>query len=453
MGPVIDLTTLFPWRIIAVFAYSLSAYVIAHSCSKDKWHPFLTLLTIFAARIVTSVAFTDSNLNMLGYVVFALLYFVILCIFTYDSSVFSKIICSIFQILSYILSVLIMGFTYLFLYDNQDPQEILGTTNPNAEFLYFYLVRCIVMIVCGFAVAGIIRIIRAKKEKKQWRNKLLFAYLSFFPVSHIWVLILLFIVIPTDTERTYLVNTPLNVAIAMTMLLIMLFDCFYPFLIDRFEKLTLENEEKSKQLLKNEMDYQQTKMLSAEQNEFHKLRHDFSNLLVTAQGFIELGEPEKALQIIQKTQKQMRQVSGVPICVNQIIHVVLYIKQQKADELGVSLQMSVQESCVLKIDDYSVCRVMHNLLDNALDAAAKSPEKSVRVNVLADPQKFAVHVENSFAVTGRKNKPAAGHGYGLGIVQDIVRQHGGTYSAHVQNGLYCAGAEMPNISVAPAENK
>lgn len=453
MGPVIDLTTLFPWRIIAVFASSVCAYVIANSCTKDKWHPILTFLTVFVVRIITSVLFYNNDvLNAFGYLIFTVLYFIILCFFT-NGSIPIKIICSVLQLVASFLPTLIMVFVYVIIYQGKDYNDVFGTENANLDYLFLYLIRCILMIVCGYLVAGILRYIISKRENKNIKNKRIFAYLTFFPVSHMFVIVFALFIAPKDYVNASNFGMAVNIAVTVLMLLIMLFDCFYPFLIDRFEKLTLENEEKSKQLLKNEMDYQQTKMLSAEQNEFHKLRHDFSNLLVTAQGFIELGEPEKALQIIQKTQKQMRQVSGVPICVNQIIHVVLYIKQQKADELGVSLQMSVQESCVLKIDDYSVCRVMHNLLDNAIDAAAKSPEKAVRVNVLADPQKFAVHVENSFAVTGGKNKPAAGHGYGLGIVQDIVRQHGGTYSAHVQNGLYCAGAEMPNVSVAPAENK
>lgn len=74
MGPIIDITTLFPYRIIILFAYSFACYNIAHSVLKDKFNSFITLIAIFVARILTSIAFFNrESLEALGYPVFAIL--------------------------------------------------------------------------------------------------------------------------------------------------------------------------------------------------------------------------------------------------------------------------------------------------------------------------------------------------------------------------------------------
>lgn len=428
-----------------LFTYSFVAYVIAHSCTKDKWNPVFTFFAIFAVRIVLSVVFTDSSLNMLGYVLFALLYFAILCLFTYGSVV-GKIICPILQIIAYIASVFLASFLYVVIYGNTDPQDIFGSDNPNLEHLYFYLLRCIIFMVCGYIVAGILKVIYVKKDKHPVRNKLLFAYLSFFPVSHIFIIVFTITTFPAGEGSTTQYNTTFSVASVVLMLLIMLFDCFYPFILDRFERLTLENEKKEKRLLKNELDYQQAKLLSAEKDEFRKLRHDFKNILATAQGFIELDQPDKALQIIKKTQKDLSSVSGIVLCANSILNVVLSVAKQKADAQGIAFHVLVKESAVLKLDDYLVCRLMHNLLDNALEAAAAAAEKSVAVHIWIDAACFDIAVQNTCTSEEKRTKRSGDHGHGTAIIRQIVKQYMGTYTVTAENGTYLAKVQLSNAS-------
>ena len=83
MGPIIDITNLFPYRIIMLFAYSFACYNIAHSVLKDKFNSFITLIAIFIARILTSVAFFNrESIDALGYPAFAILLFVTLTFLT-----------------------------------------------------------------------------------------------------------------------------------------------------------------------------------------------------------------------------------------------------------------------------------------------------------------------------------------------------------------------------------
>lgn len=445
MGPVIDLTTLFPWRIIAVFADSFSAYVIAHSRTKDKWHPALTFLAIFVVRVITSVLFYNNEmLNAIGYLIFSLANVLVLSLFTYGRLP-GKILCAVMHLVSSFLATCIMALVSGVIYGNRDFEQIFGENDYRLTHLYLYLIRCVVMIVCGFLVAGILRLLTAKKNKKQRRNKSFFVYLTFFPLSHIFVIVLAFLIAPIDYEtQTFSFGT--SIMVIVLMLLIMVFDCFYPFILDRFERLTLENEEKEKRLLKNELDYQQVKLLSAEKDEFRKLRHDFKNILATAQGFIELDQPDKALQIIKKTQKDLSSVSGIVLCANSILNVVLSVAKQKADAQGIAFHVLVKESAVLKLDDYLVCRLMHNLLDNALEAAAAAAEKSVAVHIWIDAACFDIAVQNTCTSEEKRTKRSGDHGHGTAIIRQIVKQYMGTYTVTAENGTYLAKVQLSNAS-------
>ena len=73
------------------------------------------------------------------------------------------------------------------------------------------------------------------------------------------------------------------------------------FLVDYIDKIEHKNIENEKQILLNTMTYQQTIMLNEEKKELRKIKHDLNNLLTTATGFIEIGQTDKALEILNKT--------------------------------------------------------------------------------------------------------------------------------------------------------
>lgn len=66
----------------------------------------------------------------------------------------------------------------------------------------------------------------------------------------------------------------------------------------------IENE---KALLKSALDYEQIQMFNEEKREFIKIKHDLTNIITTAQGFIEIGKPDKALEIFKNTNKSLRE--------------------------------------------------------------------------------------------------------------------------------------------------
>ncbi len=442
MGPIIDLTTLFPWRIISIFALTFTSYNICHSCLKDKRHPLLTFILVFLVRLLCSLIFYNNiALNALGYTVYAILYFLALLITT-EGSVFLKVLCSIFLQFSTLLSSLVMGIILFALTQGAYPE----LENSNYQYLYVYLTQCIIIIVTGYIFTGILKLIKSKKTKTHRKNKTLFAYLTFFPVSHILVVVLALVISQFNHDNAPDFSFILQIIVLFFMALIIIFDCFYPFIIDRFEKLYIENEQQEKLIIKNKLEYEQTKMLAEEKDEFRKLKHDFLNLLSTIKGFIEIGKYEKALSIIKSTQKDVQKISGIPVCSNETINTVLFIKQQQAEKLNIKFEININETALLKVDNYSICRVMHNMLDNAINAVSQADNNIIKIHIDISDECFIMEIENYYVKT-TKNNIRKGHGNGIHIIKEIAKTYIGNYSYITDDNLYIAKIELQNVEI------
>ena len=228
----------------------------------------------------------------------------------------------------------------------------------------------------------------------------------------------------------------------------LIFDLFIIFIVDRQSKTEEKNIQNEKELLKSELDYNQMQLLKKEKSEFSKVKHDLINLLTTATGFIEMGKTEKALEIIKKTSSSFSEISGVPLCANETLNTILYIKQQKAEEMGVTLKTDVNENAFLKPDDYDLCRLLHNIIDNSINASsALSENKISEITIDIDDDFLSITSKNPYPKTTKRTKERnEDHGHGINIIKDIAKKYSGTYFAEKSGGMYITVTKLMNIS-------
>lgn len=444
MGPIIDITTLFPYRIIILFAYSFACYNIAHSVLKDKFNSFITLIAIFVARILTSIAFFNrESLEALGYPVFAILLFIILTFLTVGKRSY-EIICIIFSFISQFLSTMLTAFMQALVYQGKEYADVFGTDNPNLYHLYTYLASAIIMIAVSFLFSSILKLFNTRKSSLS--NKKIYAYISFLPFSHILIIVFPLLLVPADYKLMQSFNTTTDLPIIIMISVILLFDCAFPFVIDYFEKVEKQNIQNEKELMKNKLDYQQMQMLKEEKQEFRKLRHDYLNIISTAKGFIEIDKPEKALSLFQNISDDLTGLSGFSVCSNETINTIFYTKIQQANDFGVNLTVNTDENFGVLIDDYDLCRVLCNLIDNALNAAKESEsDKICDFNITINEENIIVNSKNSFEATKQK-KPYESilHGNGIGIIKEITSKYDGKYSAKQENNIWYTNILLNN---------
>ena len=88
------------------------------------------------------------------------------------------------------------------------------------------------------------------------------------------------------------------------------------------------------------------------------------------------------------------------------------------------------------MESWEFCRILSNLLDNAMDAAQEAPEGCVKLRLFADDVGIHFHVMNNGTpieaanlervfVPGFTTKGGRGTGMGLFIVRNLVHRFGG----------------------------
>ncbi len=147
-------------------------------------------------------------------------------------------------------------------------------------------------------------------------------------------------------------------------------------------------------LKSNTMDLQNkyihVNLLTKTLEQFRGIKHDFNNVLSTYSGFLAIGELEelqtyhqKVLGTILPVGEQMDLNSKMEQNPALVGLVAQKIEQATATDvyLRVNLLCDLQR---LHVDNISICRVLGNLLDNALEAALESEPK--RAALLMEPK-------------------------------------------------------------------
>lgn len=196
----------------------------------------------------------------------------------------------------------------------------------------------------------------------------------------------------------------------------------------------------STQKLLNQMDDMDDTIEAMEQlnNTLRAQRHDFLNHLQVVYSLMEMEEYDEANQYIEKVYGKITSVSRVLKTASAPINALLQVKLAACEKEGVQVTLDITSPWKeLPISGWEMCKVLSNLIDNALDAMEEiAPEKRHLTITLTENIK---HYTFSVANTGTPipasdqkrifdagiTTKADGHGMGLYIVRQTLRQYGG----------------------------
>ena len=442
----VDMQNFFSLTALIHLARHLAAYNIVHASLKDKKNSFVTFICVIGFGMLWSMISGISPINAWNEY---LLYFIFVAVeigsifLTCKGSVFEKIFTGVLVGIANLVSPVVaiqlitaMGYPYSY---------FVSTTIPSL----LLVISSAVIFSLSFVYAFIIKLVKAKISSK---GKIITNKSFFFLIIPLVNLIyLLSYAMLSRALGPEAMNGAAYIKIRNTTYVVAAI-CFATsvgllFLVDYIDKIERKNIENEKQIITNTLTYQQTVMLNEEKKELRKIKHDLNNLLSTATGFIEIGKPEKALEILNKTGDSVFGATKNSICSNEIISTIIYIKQQSATDKNVELKVNVNEEAVVKIAEYDLCRLLHNLIDNSINAAEKSStDKKSDVNIDIENEFVSITTVNAFGEETKPKKADKNHGYGLNIVKEICNRYGGNYSSQIDGNRYFAVAKIKNIS-------
>ena len=202
--------------------------------------------------------------------------------------------------------------------------------------------------------------------------------------------------------------------------------------------------------------------------EMRAQRHDFMNHIQVVYSLIEMDEPGEAVAYMDKIYGDMQRVSKMLRTDCPAVNALIQAKVVEAQQRGAELKLSI----AAKWDDpmmpsWEICRVLANLIDNALDAtcAAKHPEgvrPTVELVLGEDLRSWFFSVRNNGPEIPKKTREhifepgfttkATGQGMGLFIVSQTITGLGGRIALESHEGDTVFSGFVPRRRLQLAEN-
>lgn len=204
-----------------------------------------------------------------------------------------------------------------------------------------------------------------------------------------------------------------------------------------------QNEEEKKLLeQKYEQDYYQ---LTLEQKEVvADLQKEMKSQLLKVEQLIEesvFKNEEEIQKLLFDLEEKVGKAGKVVFCNDSVLNTVLSLKHAAADKEGLLMNVCVDSYVKTRLEDFDLCSVITNLLDNAIEAAKRVKESGekvspIEVHIGQRSGYLVLKVKNPMVGTLKKNKKgqfisskedglSKRHGRGIVIVQNALKKYDG----------------------------
>lgn len=174
-------------------------------------------------------------------------------------------------------------------------------------------------------------------------------------------------------------------------------------------------------------------------------RHDFLNHLQVVYSLIEMEEYQEAGDYIEKIYGDMQSVSKALRTDSPAINALLRAKLAECESAGILTEVDTAGSWKeLSMPTWEFCRILSNLIDNAMDALEGTANSSLRIMLREDTHGFAFSVANNGPVIPAESmrrifEPGVsshgeGRGMGLYIVRSTLEKYGGEIHVTSEEG-------------------
>ena len=193
-------------------------------------------------------------------------------------------------------------------------------------------------------------------------------------------------------------------------------------------------------------------------------RHDFRNHLQVIGGLLEMGESDEAAKYIDRVYGSVGALSAQLRTASPAVNALLRVKTAEAQKHGVAMDVIVRSAWEgLPAQGWEMCRVLGNLIDNAMDALKDTPSPRVTVTLGEELRALIFSVENNgpeipMEIREKIFQPGfttkgGERGQGLAIVREIIAGYGGelTLESDENHTAFCG--RLPRGAAQPPEKE
>ncbi|WP_432666018.1 ATP-binding protein [Wukongibacter baidiensis] len=184
-------------------------------------------------------------------------------------------------------------------------------------------------------------------------------------------------------------------------------------------------------------------------------RHDFLNHLQVVFSLIEMNEYTESRDYIEKIYEDIKKVNRVIKTSKPAINALLQAKQLDCEDRGILVKLQISTRLEnLKVPSWEMCRVLGNIVDNAMDATEGMEKRFIEIEILEETNNYRFVVRNNgkmisedihdkIFLPGFTTKSEDGHGMGLSISKGIVERYGGRIFAESKTEITVFYVSIP----------
>ena len=177
----------------------------------------------------------------------------------------------------------------------------------------------------------------------------------------------------------------------------------------------------------------------------HDFRHHIHALLYM--------DKEQQVKYLKNLQKELETSEQKIFCENQAVHGLIQEYAVRAEKAGISFTARLDLSAHIPIDDLTLCIVIGNLLENAMEASKKMEKDSfIRIQARMDGDHLLMLVENAYngsiqEKNGNILSSKKDGGLGMLSIQRILNRPEDEFDIYFNNNTFTA---MVRIGINPA---
>lgn len=220
--------------------------------------------------------------------------------------------------------------------------------------------------------------------------------------------------------------------------------CLYIIISLNQSNRAAEESKLKEQQLKNDIQYAET--VRSQYQEIRNMRHDMKQHFSVVSQLQTEGKIDAAQKYISEISSVLDHIEMFMDVGNDFVNAILNSKLSIAKSRGIEVLCS-SSSKVGGINEYDLCNLIGNMLDNAIEAAEKTGDKAVvEVAIRSDKYKLMITVANSILQSvlsvnselKTSKKETELHGFGVKSIRTIAEKYGGSADFYEENlTFYC----------------
>ena len=284
-------------------------------------------------------------------------------------------------------------------------------------------------LFCFWISIYIAEYLRPKQREMPFKNWLL---IIFVPLLSLIVLNGIFVSSTVSPRRTVVYLLSVAGIFLLNIFVFDFFDTYSNTLKLQLMEQRLQSEEENYRLIENKY------------TEIRQLKHDISNQLAAAKRMFRQGSGPEAVIHLDRLYSKVNDASGVCYTGISAVDAIVNMKWAKSLKEGIPFSCKVMVTDQMDTDELLLCRIIANLLDNAIEGTQRSQteDKYVYISIIQNNKKLRICVMNPSDEVDADNlttkKEGYGHGIGVSSVREAVKQLDGILSFKWEKSIFTA---------------